>query len=73
MAGSSKTTVHIFLDTNALFTEAADRLIAIDLSDFISKSLENDPRPQWYIPSCRDRGASLSDDRAGQASTASSR
>ena len=50
MAGPSRTAVHIFLDTNALFTEAADRLIAVDLSEFISKSFDNDPKPQWYIP-----------------------
>jgi PIN domain len=51
MAGPAKTTVHIFLDTNALFTEAADRLIAVELGEFILKSSENDLDTRWYIPS----------------------
>jgi PIN domain len=43
--------VHIFLDTNALFTEAADHLIAKDLSEFILQFLGNDLSLHWYIPS----------------------
>jgi hypothetical protein len=47
----ARTAVHIFLDTNALFTEVANRLVAKEISDFILQSLDNDLNPSWYIPS----------------------
>jgi hypothetical protein len=51
MAARSKTALHIVLDTNALFTEAADRLLATEISEFVLKSFDNDLNLRWYIPS----------------------
>jgi hypothetical protein len=51
MTARSKTALHIVLDTNALFTEAADRLLATEISEFVLKSFDNDLNVRWYIPS----------------------
>ncbi len=51
MAARSKTALHIVLDTNALFTEAADCLLATEISEFVLKSFDNDLDVRWYIPS----------------------
>jgi hypothetical protein len=43
--------VHVVLDTNCLFTEAADKLICAEISSFIQKSLPDlGTQIHWYIP-----------------------
>ncbi|MGE0700754.1 MAG: hypothetical protein AB7O57_16765, partial [Hyphomicrobiaceae bacterium] len=50
--GKSGIVVHVVLDTNALFTEAAEKLLSVGIGDFIlasRKDLVVDVR--WYLPS----------------------
>lgn len=47
----SPVAVHIVLETSALFTDAADKLVREELSAFILNTLENtDLNVTWYLP-----------------------
>jgi hypothetical protein len=50
-ARKARPTVHVIFDTSALFTEAADKLIAEEISEFIistNSGLELDVC--WHLP-----------------------
>ena len=52
MANHQPPSIHVVLDTNCLFTEAADKLIATDLSAFIlNDSQQLGLKITWYLPS----------------------
>jgi hypothetical protein len=52
MAKQKPPTIHVVLDTNCLFTEAADRLLSLDISEFILASAQElGLQISWYLPS----------------------
>jgi len=52
LANHQPPSIHVVLDTNCLFTEAADKLIATDLSAFIlNDSQQLGLKITWYLPS----------------------
>jgi hypothetical protein len=51
MASKTKVAVHVVVDTNSLFTEAADKLLATEISDLISSSSANlELNVRWHLP-----------------------
>jgi hypothetical protein len=51
MAKKTGTAVHVVLDTNSLFTEAADKLVSRDVSEFIlATNSQAGLTITWYLP-----------------------
>ena len=51
IAAKHKTVVHVIIDTNALFTEAADKLLSSAISELIVGANDRlDLNVEWYIP-----------------------
>ena len=52
MAAKTTVVVHVVLDTNALFTDPADKLLATGISDFILSTRKDlEINVTWYLPS----------------------
>lgn len=44
-------TIHLVLETSGLFTDAADRLIKAELSEFILETItKKEVTVSWYVP-----------------------